>query len=118
MASLKEEHKKKSTFLRNWGAVLLLFVFFVASWMGQLFMQLQVEMDAAAQHEQTFSMAQFWPQFWSSTLENWQSEWLQLFTQALMISGFAAFVFRTENQEHYKTQIMIDELRKEIRGKA
>ena len=62
-------------------------------------------------------MDDFWPQFWLSTFENWQSEWLQLTTQALLISAFASVLFRKQDEEHYKTQIMIEQLRKEMKKK-
>jgi hypothetical protein len=62
-------------------------------------------------------MEEFWPQFWQSTMENWQSEWLQLFTQGLIIAGYAEYLFRKGNEEHYKTHLMIEELRNALRGK-
>ena len=68
-------------------------------------------------HGQSFNMDEFWPQFWSSTFENWQSEWLQLATQALLISGFSAVLFRKQNEEQYRTQLMIEELKDEIKGR-
>jgi hypothetical protein len=114
---MKQEYARKNTFLRNWGAVFILAVFFLGSWFGQFASQLQVQMNESAQHGQAFSMEEFWPQFWASTFENWQSEWLQLTTQALLISGFAAVLFRKQDEEHFKTQIMIEELRKEISKK-
>jgi len=116
MPELKKEYKKKNTFFRNWGAVLILAAFFLGSWGGQFVNQLQVEKSHAEQHGQAFNMQDFWPQFWSSTFENWQSEWLQLATQALLISGFAAVLFRKQDEEHFKTQMMIEELQKEIKS--
>lgn len=118
MAELKKDYTRKNTFWRNWGAVIILAVFFVASWGGQFATQLTTEKQLSAQHGQEFQMSEFWPQFWSATLENWQSEWLQLFMQALLISGFSAYIFRKQDEEHFKTQLMIEELKKEIRGKA
>ena len=99
------------------GAVFILIVFFVLSWSGQFVFQLQAEMNQAEEHHQVFQMSDFWPQFLSSTFENWQSEWLQLFTQALLIAAFADYLFRKGNEDHYKTQLMIEELREEIKGK-
>lgn len=61
-------------------------------------------------------MSDFWPQFMSSTFENWQSEWLQLTAQAILISGFSAAIFRKQDDEHFKTQIMIEELRDEVKS--
>lgn len=114
---MEQEYKKKNTFLRNWGAVLILVAFFFASWTGQFVNQMIVQQNEAQEHSQTFSMDEFWPQFWASTFENWQSEWLQLATQALLISGFAAVIFRKQDEEHYKTQLLIEQLRKEIKKK-
>lgn len=113
---MEQEYRKKNTFWRNWGAVFILIVFFLASWAGQFATQLTVEKQQSEQHGQVFQMEEFWPQFWSSTFENWQSEWLQLATQALLISGFAAILFRKQDEEHYKTQLMIEKLRKEIKS--
>ena len=41
------------------------------------------ERNDAQQHGQSFEWADFMPQFLSSTLENWQSEFLQLVWQAV-----------------------------------
>jgi surface polysaccharide O-acyltransferase-like enzyme len=60
---------------------LTLFALFVVSWIGQLYFQYQHELDEAMQDGgETFSVfsAQFMNSFWASTLENWQSEFLQL----------------------------------------
>ncbi len=116
MPELKKDYTSKNTFWRNWGAAIILAVFFLVSWGGQFATQLTVEKQQSEQHNQTFQMSEFWPQFWSSTLENWQSEWLQLFMQALLISGFSVYIFRKQDEEHFKTQLMIEELKKEICG--
>jgi hypothetical protein len=114
---LEKERKKNDTFFKRWGAVFILLTFFLISWAGQFATQLATEKQQSEQHGQAFQMEEFWPQFWASTFENWQSEWLQLFTQALLISGFASYVFRKQDEEHYRTQTMIDELRQELTGK-
>lgn len=114
---MSEEYRKKSTFWRNWGAVFILCAFFLASWAGQFVNQLTVQQQDSMEHGQQFKMEDFWPKFWATTLENWQSEWLQLATQALLISGFAAVFFRKQDEEHYHTQRMIDELRQELKQK-
>lgn len=61
---------------------------FLLSWIGQFFFQMTVEANEASQHGQSFSWGEFLPQFFSSTLENWQSEFLQLIWQA---AGLALF---------------------------
>jgi Domain of unknown function (DUF6766) len=68
-------------------ALFLAFVaLFLGSWAGQLvaewheFAAQQQEHDSSA----SFWSGDFWWQFWSSTLENWQSEWLQLAAQVAL----------------------------------
>ena len=53
---------------------------FLASWLGQFISQVAEVSNNAEEHGQTFSWSDFWPQFFSSTFENWQSEFLQLFS--------------------------------------
>jgi len=48
------------------------------------------ERNEAEQHGQAFTWSDFFPQFFSSTFENWQSEFLQLVWQA---AGLALFYF-------------------------
>lgn len=115
MRDLNKEYKRKDTFVRRWAALFILVAFFVLSWGGQFVFQMQTAKQESEQHGQSFTMDEFFPQFWSSTFENWQSEWLQLAVQALLIAALADYVFRTGNRDHYKTQLMIEELSKEIK---
>jgi hypothetical protein len=114
---LRMDYKRKNSFIRRWAAVFILLAFFIGSWAGQYGTQLSVAKQEAQMHNQDFSMSEFWPEFWQSTFENWQSEWLQLLTQALLIAGLAEYLFRKENEEHYKTQLMIEKLEKQINAK-
>jgi transcription termination factor NusB len=109
-----KEFQQHETFWNKWGAVVILTAFFVLSWFGQFVSQLQSEQLIAQQHGQAFELAEFWPEFFSSTFENWQSEWLQLVMQAILLAGFSSYLFRKQNEEHYKTQQMIDELRRQL----
>ncbi len=36
--------------------------------------QLETVKQQSEQHGQQFHMSEFWPEFWSATFENWQSE--------------------------------------------
>ena len=118
MAKLRDKYAKEDTFWHKWTAVIVLVVFFTFSWGGQFVSQMEVEKQQAEQHGKTFQMEEFWPQFWSSTFENWQSERLQLTMQAILIAALADYIFRIGNRDHYKTQLMIEELREEIRKKS
>jgi hypothetical protein len=115
--SLQQEYRKKNTFWRRWAAVIILFAFFFLSWGGQFLSQMSAFKNEAQEHGQEFQMSEFMPEFWTSTFENWQSEWLQLATQGIMIAGFADYIFRKGNEDQYKTHLMIDELRRELQKK-
>ena len=116
MNDMRNELKRSDTFFRRWGALFILIVFFLVSWGGQFVFQMQAAKAESEQHGQEFTMEEFMPQFWSSTFENWQSEWLQLAVQAVLIAALADYIFRKGNEDHYKTQLMIEELREEIKS--
>jgi len=61
-------------------------VLFLASWGGQLIAEWHEFVGDQGQHgeEAVFWSGEFWWMFWSSTLENWQSEWLQLAGQVAL----------------------------------
>jgi len=64
---------------REFSLGLLLMMLFFATWIAQGITQWQVFTDEAAQHGQSASIGDFVAEFGQSTLENWQSEFLQLF---------------------------------------
>jgi hypothetical protein len=78
------------------GSAYLLFALFFASWSGQFIAMLIEVGNEASQHGQSFSMDEFWPQFFSATFENWQSEWLQLFVQAVVLLGMKHVLFKAD----------------------
>lgn len=76
MSKQQEVARRKP--LGNYGLSIVLGLLFLVSWLGQFLVQLRSFTDQQEQHGQAFSWGQFWPEFWQSTLENWQSEFLQL----------------------------------------
>lgn len=83
---------------RNWGAVYILAVLFAASWLGQL-----ISMSNKIIEEG-------WSEFWSATMENWQSEFLQLGVQAILISAFAGRLFKISKKDTERIEAKIDTL--------
>jgi hypothetical protein len=75
----------------------LFLTLFVLSWVGQLFFEWQVFVDAQRAHseEAVFWSADFWEAFWQSTLENWQSEFLQV---AAFTIGTAYLVYKGSSE--------------------
>jgi hypothetical protein len=85
----------KPPFPRAYSFAIVTGAFFLLAWVGQFFSQMVVERNDALQHGQSFSWSEFLPQFAASTLENWQSEFLQLVWQA---AGLALFYFWGSSQ--------------------
>jgi hypothetical protein len=69
--------------------------FFAIAWVGQFLTQALVVRNDAQAHGDSFSWGDFWPEFWQSTFENWQSEFLQLIWQA---AGLALLLFWGSSQ--------------------
>jgi hypothetical protein len=72
--------------LKNYNLSIVLFLLFFFSWVGQGLFQYQEFVQNQAEHNQKVKMEEFWPEFWTATLENWQSEFLQLFTFVILTS--------------------------------
>jgi hypothetical protein len=96
--------------MRRWGAIYLLAMLFVGSWLGQFVMQLIEVGNEARAHGEAFSMSEFWPQFWQATFENWQSEWLQLFVQGVVLLGMKHLMFKADAEDMEKLDWKVDAL--------
>lgn len=91
--------------LRRWGAVYVLAGLFLGSWAGQLVAQAAEFTADAHAHGQPFTWADFWPGFAQSTLENWQSEFLQLLVQAVLLLGPVGYLLWQADQNADKTDV-------------
>lgn len=96
--------------LRRWGAVYVLVVLFVGSWIGQFFAQLTEFTNEQAEHGAAFTWTQFWPAFWSSTFENWQSEWIQLIFQAILLLGAKHLLFQADAEDLERIERKVDRI--------
>jgi hypothetical protein len=97
--------------LKRWGAAYLLLALFLASWVGQYIAMLVEAGNEARQHGQSFSMSEFLPQFWSATFENWQSEWLQLLIQAVVLLGMKHVLFKADAEDMEQVQQDLAEIK-------
>ncbi|MEV4287364.1 hypothetical protein AB0K40_17810 [Nonomuraea bangladeshensis] len=84
--------------LRRWGAVYILVLLFAGSWAGQA-----VAMQATIAEEG-------WSEFWAASFENWQSEWLQLVFQAVLLLGAKHWLFRVEAEDLERIEAKLDQL--------
>jgi hypothetical protein len=78
--SIRDERTEGRSIWREFGLGLLLMILFFATWVGHGISEWQVFTDQQAEHGETPQIGDFVADFAQSTLENWQSEFLQLFT--------------------------------------
>jgi hypothetical protein len=81
---------------RRWGAVYILALLFAGSWAGQLIaMQPRIDQEG-------------WSEFWAATFENWQSEWLQLVFQAVLLLGAKHVMFKADARDLERIEAKLD----------
>lgn len=78
--SIRDERSAGRSIWREFALGLILLVLFVATWTGQLISQWQVFTDEQRALQEEPALGDFVAEFTASTLENWQSEFLQLFS--------------------------------------
>jgi hypothetical protein len=76
----KETERKKRGLWKDYGLSITLATLFLASWIGQGITQWMSFSDEQAAHGEPVRVGAFFADFWRATLENWQSEFLQLLT--------------------------------------
>jgi hypothetical protein len=84
--------------MKDWGAVYILAVLFFGSWAGQAWAMLP-EIQAEG-----------WTRFWSATFENWQSDYLQLIVQAILMLGAKHWLFKAHARDLERIEGKIDQL--------
>jgi hypothetical protein len=80
--------------MRRWAGAWLLAALFVASLVLHALFQLHESTQQALEHGQLFTWSDWATSFGTGVFENWQSEWAQLFIQALVIQKGAERMFR------------------------
>ena len=77
---IKDEREAHRSNWREFGLGLVLMVLFFLTWGGHAVTQWQVHTDEARTHGEEPELGDFAAEFGQATLENWQSEFLQLFS--------------------------------------
>jgi hypothetical protein len=109
--------KSFKTFWKNYNLSIVLATLFLLSWLAQFFVELkQVSLDAE-KHGSPFQWSDFWIQFWSSTLQNWQSEFLQLLTFVVLTSFLIHKNSHESRDSDERIERKIDELLSAIKKK-
>jgi hypothetical protein len=84
--SIQNEKKTSMRLWKNFGLSLGFCALFFLSWIGQGIAQWQRYTDDQREHKEPVETGDFTSDFLQSTLENWQSEFLQLFSFTVMAS--------------------------------
>jgi hypothetical protein len=77
--SIMDHRSGERSVWREFGLGLALTCLFFATWIAQAIAEWQTFTDEQLEHGQAVTAGDFFAQFAQSTLENWQSEFLQLF---------------------------------------
>ena len=78
--SIRKQRDPRRTLWREFGLSILFAALFILSWVGQFVTEWQIFTDDARAHGESPAIGDFAAAFGQSTLENWQSEFLQLFS--------------------------------------
>ena len=78
--SISKERTGDRSVVREFGLGLALMLLFFVTWVAHLISEWQVYTDEQSEHGEPAVIGDFVAQFAQSTLENWQSEFLQLFS--------------------------------------
>ncbi|WP_116953602.1 DUF6766 family protein [Jiangella endophytica] len=100
--------------LRRWGAVYVLVLLFLGSWLGQFFTQLSEFRSDQRALGQPFTWSDYLASFFASTLENWQSEWLQLVFQAVLLLAAKHLLFQADAEDLERIERKIDTIHEKV----
>lgn len=107
-------HHTPDTHLRRWGAVYVLLALFIGSWAGQFFTELAEFRSDQSAHGQPFVWGEYLSSFFASTFENWQSEWLQLVFQAILLLGAKHLIFRVDAEDMERLEAKVDQINRRL----
>ena len=66
----------------------------------------------------TFAWADYLPTFFASTFENWQSEWLQLVFQAILLLGAKHLIFRVDAEDMERIEAKVDKITRQLEERS
>jgi hypothetical protein len=86
--SIQSQRTRGRSVWREFGLGLILMILFFTTWMAQGVAEWQTFTDDQRSHGETPEVGDFVAEFGQSTLENWQSEFLQLFSFVTLAALF------------------------------
>ena len=86
--SIRDHRSPNRSVWREFGLGLSLMILFFVTWFAQGIAQWQTYTDEQLEHGEPVEAGDFFSEFGQSTLENWQSEFLQLFSFVVLAALF------------------------------
>jgi hypothetical protein len=99
---------------KNFGLSIALAILFFTTWLAHGIAQWQTFVDEQREHNEPVEMVDFVQEFAQATLENWQSEFLQLFTFVVL----AALLIHRGSAESKDSTERMEEILKRIEKKV
>lgn len=112
---LKSKKKSFSYYWKNYNLSIVLGFLFLLSWTAQFFVELSQVKQDNLDHNKVFQWSDFWIRFWSSTLQNWQSEFLQLLTFVVLTSFLIHKNSHESQDSDQRIERKIDEILKALK---
>jgi hypothetical protein len=103
-------YQQKPPFAKAYSFALVTGAMFLVAWAGQAVFQWIEAANEAQTHGEALTAADFLPQFLAATLENWQSEFLQLVWQAAGLALFYYWGSSQSRESDERLEAKIDEL--------
>jgi Na+/melibiose symporter-like transporter len=113
--SIRDEQRRSNIrrIWANFGLSLVLCILFFVSWASQAFVQWEEFKNEQRQHGEAARVDEYLVAFAQATLENWQSEFLQLFSFVVLA---AAFIHRGSGESKDGNERM-EQMLQEIKAK-
>jgi hypothetical protein len=108
--SIRNEHRTHMSLWKNFGLSLGFCALFLISWVGHAITQWQVYTDEQRSHNESVELGDFVAEFSQATLENWQSEFLQLFWQVVGLAYFLYLGSPSSKENDDRVEAKIDAL--------
>ncbi len=101
---------------RDYNLSIVLFGLFLTSWILQAVTQWFEMANESQAHGQAASMSEFLPAFFSATFENWQSEFLQLFTFVVLTTVLVHRKSHESPDTDYDTEATLRRIEAKVDG--
>ncbi|HYE60274.1 MAG TPA: DUF6766 family protein [Candidatus Kapabacteria bacterium] len=99
---------------KNYSLSIVLAALFIASWTGQAIFQWSEFSSEAVMHGEDVKVSEYINAFLSATFENWQSEFLQLFSMVVLTSFLIHKGSKESKDSEEKMQASIDRIEQKV----